>query len=86
MRRALVPDGVYLLTVIDSLTDGPFLRAAVRTMQATFPEVKVLSPTGNWQDRGRNVYVIAGFSTKFPANDATGAEGENAAAVRPHRR
>jgi spermidine synthase len=82
VRRALRPDGVYLLTVIDSLTDGPFLRAAVRTMRATFPEVKILSPTGNWQDRGRSVYVIAGFRSKSSADEsAGGAEGENSAAL-----
>jgi len=80
VRRALRPDGVYLLTVIDSLTDGPFLRAAVRTMQATFPEVKVLSPTGNWQDRGRSVYVIAGFCSSRAPGNTIAAEGENAAA------
>jgi spermidine synthase/MFS family permease len=78
VRRSLQPDGVYLLTVIDSLTNGPFLRAAVRTMQATFPEVKVLSPTGNWQDHTRAVYVIAGFSTKLDARaDEGSAEGES---------
>jgi spermidine synthase/MFS family permease len=81
VRRALRPDGIYLLTVIDSLADGPFLRAAVRTMQATFPEVKLLSPTGNWQDRGRSVYVIAGFSSRPTPIHPVIAEGEGAAAV-----
>jgi hypothetical protein len=51
---------IYLLTVIDSLHDGPFLRAAVRTMQASFAEVKLLSPTSDWQNAERSVYVIAG--------------------------
>ena len=60
IRRTLKPDGIYLLTVIDSLHDGPFLRAAVRTMQASFAEVKLLSPTSDWQNAERSVYVIAG--------------------------
>jgi hypothetical protein len=60
IRRTLKPDGIYLLTVIDSLHDGPFLRAAVRTMQASFADVKLLSPTSDWQNAERSVYVIAG--------------------------
>jgi hypothetical protein len=58
--RTLKPDGIYLLTVIDSLHDGPFLRAAVRTMQASFAEVELLSPTCDWENAERSVYVIAG--------------------------
>jgi spermidine synthase len=82
VRKALRSDGVYLLTVIDSLTDGPFLRAAVRTMQATFPEVRLLSPTGRWDDRGRSVYVVAGFGSRAVNQTAQqGAEGESAAAA-----
>ena len=60
IRRTLKPDGIYLLTVVDSLHDGPFLRAAVRTMQASFAEVALLSPTSDWQNAERSVYVIAG--------------------------
>src|SRR5262245_45289717 len=56
------PDGIYLLTVIDSLQDGPFLRAALRTMQASFADVRLLSPTDDWDNAGRSVYVLAGCS------------------------
>jgi hypothetical protein len=63
IQRSLAPQGVYLLTVIDSITEGPFLRAALRTMQQDFPEVRVLSPTGDWHNPIRSVYVLAGFTT-----------------------
>ena len=62
ISRTLKPDGIYLLTVIDSLQDGPFLRAALRTMQASFADVRVLSPTDDWDNAGRSVYVLAGCS------------------------
>ena len=67
IRTALRPDGVYLLTVIESLTDGPFLRAAVRTMQQSFGEVLVLSTEADFQNKLRDVYIIAGYGA--PSTD-----------------
>jgi len=69
VRRTLSRDGVYLLTVIDSLTEGPFIRAAVRTVQASFPEVRVLAPRGNWDNAQRCVYVIAAFGSTDHARE-----------------
>jgi spermidine synthase len=68
IRRSLRDDGVYLLTVIDSLTEGPFLRAAVRTLQQSFAEVHVLAPTDDWENRERCVYVLAAFNSADQAS------------------
>lgn len=76
VRCALRPGGIYLLTIIDSLADGPFLRAAVRTMQADFPEVRLLNHSSGIGPSERCVYVIAGFggSLAAPTSAATAAE------------
>jgi MFS family permease len=63
IRHTLAADGVYLLTVIDSVTDGPFLRAAYRTLARDFAHVRLLAPTDHWHNSARSVYVLAGFTT-----------------------
>jgi spermidine synthase/MFS family permease len=60
VRALLQPDGAYLLTVIDLFRDGQLLRAAIRTMQASFPRVQLLAAGPAWQSGGANVWVIAG--------------------------
>jgi len=61
VRRSLADDGVYLLTVIDEYPNGKLLPAAIRTMQATFPNVSLLAESAYWDDKPRrNVYVITG--------------------------
>jgi predicted membrane-bound spermidine synthase len=44
VKRALKPDGVYLLTVIDSLEHGRLWKAAMATLRQTFPHVVLLGP------------------------------------------
>ena len=58
VKRALTPDGVYLLTVIDMLEDGKLWRAAVHTLKQTFAHVEVLSAYQDYYPKGRQVYVI----------------------------
>ncbi|HEY3108287.1 MAG TPA: fused MFS/spermidine synthase [Chloroflexota bacterium] len=60
VRALLQPDGAYLLTVIDLFREGQLLRAAIRTMQASFPRVQLLAAGPAWQTGGANVWVIAG--------------------------
>ena len=43
VKAALKPDGVYLLTVIDSVEYGRLWRAAMATLRRTFPHVELLS-------------------------------------------
>ena len=44
VKRALKPDGVYLLTVIDSLEYGRLWKAAMATLRQTFPHVALVGP------------------------------------------
>ena len=66
IKKALSPDGVYLLTVIDD-PEGKLLGAAVRTMKDSFPHVCILSDWEIWNDEQRHVYVIAGLPEPFDA-------------------
>jgi spermidine synthase len=58
VRRALSPDGVYLLTVIDRLEGGRLWRSAVGTLRQTFPHVELLSPDDEYRPDAQGVYVI----------------------------
>ena len=60
VKEALAPGGAYMLTLIDSLTEGELWRAAVHTMRETFPEVHVLCEEDDWHARNRAVYIIYG--------------------------
>jgi spermidine synthase len=60
IRRLLVDDGVYLVSIIDLFDDGQLLRAAIRTMKETFPSVQLLGPGPVWAPGGSAVFVIAG--------------------------
>ncbi|MFN9718276.1 MAG: fused MFS/spermidine synthase, partial [Planctomycetota bacterium] len=59
IRRILRNDGVYLLTVIDSLDAGLFVSSAAKTMDAAFPATRLLIPRETEALRGRSVFVIA---------------------------
>ncbi len=72
VARLLTPDGIYLLTVIDEYEDGLLMRAAVRTMRATFPHVTLLAAGELWKsdeddEVGRQVWVIYGSSRPYDA-------------------
>lgn len=71
IARALEADGVYLLTVIDSLSDGPLLRAALRTLKATFADVRLLTHQAVEEPGRRCVYVLAAF--KHPGGERAAA-------------
>lgn len=43
VKRTLRPDGVYLLTVIDSIEYGKLWRAAMATLRQTFPHVTLIA-------------------------------------------
>jgi MFS family permease len=76
VKAALKPDGVYLLTIIDSVADGKLWKAAMATLGQTFPpeNVVMLTPDGipaadtvagaSW-DRGRQVMVIYASDKPF---------------------
>ena len=58
VRRALTPDGVYLVTVIDMLEGGPLWKSIVQTLRRTFAHVEILSPTDDYYPFNRGVYCI----------------------------
>ncbi|MFL5327311.1 MAG: fused MFS/spermidine synthase [Gemmataceae bacterium] len=69
VKRILTDDGIYLLTVIDRFGAksgkpplGRLLPAAIRTMQAEFPYVYLLSERIRWDEEGQGVFVIAGMT------------------------
>jgi hypothetical protein len=43
VKRIMKPDGVYLLTVIDSIRHGRLWRSAMRTLRETFQHVELIS-------------------------------------------
>jgi hypothetical protein len=43
LKQSLKPNGVYLLTVIDSIKYGKLWRSAVRTLRETFPHVELIT-------------------------------------------
>jgi spermidine synthase len=71
VKRALSPEGVYLLTVIDEFEEGELMRAAVRTMKQTFAHVHLLGASALWKpaaegdEVGRQVWVIYGSDRPF---------------------
>lgn len=60
ISRLLRPDGAYLLTVIDAMESARFLTSAVRTMQSSFADTRLLAPKETVMISGRSVFVIAG--------------------------
>ncbi|WP_204817520.1 fused MFS/spermidine synthase [Corallococcus macrosporus] len=59
VRSLLKPEGIYLLTVIDEIPRGAFLRSALRTMQDVFPHVELLHDARSGS-KGQGVYIVAG--------------------------
>ena len=58
VRKALAPNGGYLLTVIDYLEDGRLWKAAVHTLRETFPHVQVLTANPDYRPTDQQVYVL----------------------------
>lgn len=73
IRRILRNDGVYLLTVIDSLDAGLFVSSAAKTMDAAFPATRLLIPKETETLRERSVFVIASRNTDVE-NTTQGAQ------------
>ena len=71
VKAALKPNGIYLLTVIDSLKYGKLWRSAVATLRKTFPEANValLASTEKYSASERAVYVIYASDTPLQVRD-----------------
>lgn len=72
VKKSMTADGVYLLTIIDSIQHGKLWKAAMRTLKETFPHVSLLIPhpmdpeDHNWAAH-RQVYVIYAADRPFDA-------------------
>jgi spermidine synthase len=70
IKRTLKGDGVYLLTIIDSVQYGKLWRAAMRTLRQTFSHVTLMyhrdpaDEDREWE-RSRHVYVIYASDRPF---------------------
>jgi MFS family permease len=63
VKRALAPGGVYLVTVIDLLNDGPLWKAVFVTLRLSFAHVELLTPHGEYDPETRQVFVIYASDT-----------------------
>jgi predicted membrane-bound spermidine synthase len=64
ISRILAPEGVYMLTIIDTYDSGKFLGAVVNTFQQTFPNTYVLTE-GRMPKWARNTFVIVASRQKL---------------------
>lgn len=58
VKRALKPDGIYVMNLIDTFKDGEFLRAYIRTSRETFKHVYLFTQGRLIEDAPRNTFVI----------------------------
>lgn len=60
VKKTLAKDGVYLLTLIDSIDQGELWRAAVHTMRQSFNHVILVDPSGFPNPKYRSVFIVCG--------------------------
>lgn len=86
IKATLAPDGMYLLTLIDSIEHGELWRAAMHTMRETFKNVVIVGPSEftDEHNRGRTVFIVVGSNEplnlaeiKATAEEAYAREGDN---------
>jgi spermidine synthase len=70
VRRRLSPDGVYLVSVIDDFDDGQMLRASVRTLRRSFPQVTLLAACPPAWDGGKTHGVFVIYASERPFDGA----------------
>lgn len=66
VHRALKPDGIYMVNIIDKYQSGGFLRAYLKGLRQNFPHVYLMSVGETWQTDFQNTYVVV--ATKQPFN------------------
>jgi len=60
LRQLLVPDGIYMLNLIDILDSGQFLSAVINTCKSVWPNVYLFSSGSEPQNRDTFVMVCSG--------------------------
>jgi predicted membrane-bound spermidine synthase len=85
IRALLAPGGVYLLSVLDELPRGLFLRAAILTVRKTFHSVQVI-PEGAWDAARSGGFVLVGSEAPLEMGafrSALAAQGLDAGPLQP---
>lgn len=59
IKRSMQPDGIYMINVIDDLTQGQFLVSLMRTLRESFENVYLFFPDTALESRGAGTYVTA---------------------------
>jgi spermidine synthase len=72
VKRALKPDGVYLLTIIDSVAYGQLWKAAMATLERTFGHVLMLRVAEDGEGAGwyENRHVLVIYASDRPFSEA----------------
>jgi spermidine synthase len=60
VKRALRPDGYYMVNVIDNYKTGEFMRAFINTLKLTFRYVYLVGLGQAWESDGSSTYVVLG--------------------------
>ncbi|MBI4330883.1 MAG: fused MFS/spermidine synthase [Chloroflexi bacterium] len=85
IKRSMRPDGIYMVNVIDDLTQGRFLASLMKTLRESFEYVYLFLPDGALDSRGAGTYVAAAavqpidmnrFASVVLANDLDLANGQ----------
>ena len=62
----LAPDGLYLVNVVDAV-DYDFLRSYMKTLERTFPYVRLMALQDHWPPSGaRDAYVVVASRHEIP--------------------
>jgi spermidine synthase len=56
--KALAPDGIYVVNIIDSYQRGEFLKAYMRSLKVHFPHVYLLGLGEAWRSPAASTYVV----------------------------
>jgi predicted membrane-bound spermidine synthase len=58
IQNALKPDGIYMVTMIESGTNGRYLRSYLQTLRKTFKQVYLYEPGGMLERSTRSTFVV----------------------------
>jgi spermidine synthase len=72
VRRLLDDNGIYVVSIVDQMYSGRFLKAYVNTLQRIFPYVYIMLEEALWDDEP-NTFVVAGSLAPITLFDLTTA-------------
>ncbi|MBI4319921.1 MAG: fused MFS/spermidine synthase [Chloroflexi bacterium] len=69
VKKALQPDGFYMVNVIDSYKKGEFMRAYINTLKLTFPYVYLFGLGTSWEWEGSSTYIVLAGASALDLED-----------------